>query len=254
MRFDQSASVVALLIRKSQQASRVEGAEQVPFTWPRFRISSFAGWEPKPLHRRRRLPVPSTFRARFYQCLLSFKCCQSTGENVVMDARSSMQKWRHLVLGVVVAWLASVGWTNAQTTESVRLYGTLNANRNYPYDNAYSYGSGTNRNNRNNVTSRNQDTIYWERTREQMRSQYAANTDRYSPNWGANDRVDSRSQSGSFASGSFNSGPYNSGTRNTGSGSGSGSYDGLNQNFQSDYNSKVPSFTSGSGSYVRPSS
>ena len=175
-----------------------------------------------------------------------------------MDARGSMQKWCRLALTIVVAWAASIGWTNAQTTEPFRLYGTHNVNRAYDNTNAYGSGSGTNL----TTANRNQDTIYWERTRDQMRSQYAANTDRYSPNWGANDRVDSRvptgsygsasASSGSYNSGSYNSGSYNSGSFNSGSRiPGTGLYDARNQNYESDYNAKVPSFASGSA-YVRP--
>jgi len=98
-----------------------------------------------------------------------------------MDAIANMQTRRQWLLVAVVTWLASTGWTNAQTTESVRLYGTFIANRNYPFDGPYTSSSSSSSGPGRNITSRDQDTIYWERTRDQMRSQYAANTDRYSP-------------------------------------------------------------------------
>jgi len=182
-----------------------------------------------------------------------------------MDAIANMQTRRQWLLVAVVTWLASTGWTNAQTTESVRLYGTFIANRNYPFDGPYTSSSSSSSGPGRNVTSRDQDTIYWERTRDQMRSQYAANTDRYSPNWGANDRVDSsRSQSGpGFSSSSssssynptgssYNNNNYNNNNptsydaRSRNNNNGPPLYDNRNQNYQPDYNSKVPSFASGS--------
>ena len=44
----------------------------------------------------------------------------------------------------------------------------------------------------NTSQSRDRDTIYWERTKDQLRQQQLVlNTDRYSPMWGSNDRVSS---------------------------------------------------------------
>jgi hypothetical protein len=83
---------------------------------------------------------------------------------------------------------------DAQTTESVRLYGTYNVNRNVDYGdrarypNQYTSSSSAYASTLNTSTA-NRDVIFWERTKDQLRNQFAINTDRYSPNWGSNDRV-----------------------------------------------------------------
>lgn len=79
-----------------------------------------------------------------------------------------------LLLISVSAWLLlSSSWVNAQiwsqyqTTEQTRLYGTFNVNRNSAYDDQRNrYGSYN--------TSGYKDTIYWERNRDQLRNQYGS--------------------------------------------------------------------------------
>ena len=148
---------------------------------------------------------------------------------------------------------------NAQTTEQTRLYGTFNINRNSAYDDprnryassgsSYSYGSPNYQN-----SSANKDTIYWERTREQLRNQYGINTDRYSPNWGSNDRVsDSRNLNSDQRSQNYDplrNNPIGYDSRNPSysrypsSDPRSSVYDSRNQNYDSKnlFDSKVPNF------------
>lgn len=142
--------------------------------------------------------------------------------------------------GCFICMATLVLWVNAQTTEQVRLYGTFNVNRNNPYQTDNSrYGTYAGAySNSNFNSSQNKDALYWDRTRDQLRSQYGINTDRYSPNWGSNDRVDSRYDSRNPTSSRFpGSDPL-----------GASYYDGRNQNYDSKdlFDSKVPSFESGS--------
>ena len=91
---------------------------------------------------------------------------------------------------LVFLFLLCARCAHAQTTETVRLYGTYNVNRNINgYDERGRYASAYASSTTN--TTQNKDVIYWERTKDQMRDQYRTQTgvDRYSPNWGANDRV-----------------------------------------------------------------
>ena len=76
-----------------------------------------------------------------------------------------------------------------------------------------------------------------------MRNQYRANTDRYSPNWGSNDRVsgyNDRNQNNNDWNQNNNDWNQNNDDRNQ-------NYDERNQNFDAKFNSKVPSYES----YVR---
>ena len=177
-------------------------------------------------------------------------------------------------LGVSIWLMASFCcWlVQTQTTEHTRLYGTFNVNR-QPYNayddprNRYASGSAYASSSSslgsslaNSSSSANKDTIYWERTREQLRNQHAINTDRYSPNWGSNDRVyetrydsptrnlnsDTRSQGYDSRNPSFSRYP-SSDSRS--SSSGIGYVDSRNQNYDSKdlFNSKVPNFQTGGG-------
>lgn len=168
-------------------------------------------------------------------------------------------------LGVLIGLLALLSpyWVDAQTTEQTRLYGTFNVNRQpyNPYDERNRYASGSSHS--ANTSAANKDTIYWERTREHLRNQYDINTDRYSPNWGSNDRVydsrtdprytsraDSRNppsydQSRSGSNYDSRSPSY---SRYPSSDSRSPFYDSRNQNYDSkdQFDSKAPSFETGS--------
>jgi len=144
-----------------------------------------------------------------------------------------------LWLTVVSALLVGV---DAQSTESVRLYGaSYNANdRSNPYNYEQTRSGSFVYKPRNDTNEPNKDTIYWERKRDQMRNQYRANTDRYSPNWGSNDRVsgyNDRNQNNNDWNQNNNDWNQNNDDRNQ-------NYDERNQNFDAKFNSKVPSYES----------